>query len=422
MLLKEKVQRYFKVTHTVSEFAARWAGNKYLGIGTNHDLYARSLSKVLGGLKGPLMKVVQLLSTIPGALPPKYLKKLSVLQSQAPSMGWLFVKRRMCLEIGINWESNFRYFSKKAFAAASLGQVHKGVISEGIVVACKLQYPNMEEIIKSDLKQLKIFLNLYENFNKGLNTSDVFIEISDRLIEEINYLQEAQNISKYKKIIKKLKNIYIPDVVKKLTTKRLLTMSWMEGESLLSFLSRPSSLDYRNKIAKNLFWAWYFPFYSSNIIHGDPHLGNYSIRSDGGINLLDFGCVRHFSFTFIKGVLELYKGLLCKDEKRCYEAYQMWGFKKISQDLFDVLNVWARFLYAPLLDNKVQTIDAPHKGVVGREVIGKILQELNKVGGVTLPREFVLMDRAAVGIGSALIYLKATLNWHEEFQTLLDEV
>ncbi|MCP4923249.1 MAG: AarF/ABC1/UbiB kinase family protein [bacterium] len=420
--ITQKIQRYAKVTQTVGGAAARWAGSKYLGVGTNHDSYATALTKMLGGLKGPLMKVAQLLSTIPGALPPEYAKQLAALQSQAPAMGWLFVRRRMRSELGSGWESHFENFSKEAAAAASLGQVHKAVTKEGQLVACKLQYPDMESVISSDLGQLKMFLNLYETFNKALQTDDVFAEISERLKEELDYHREAENLAHYREITKDLKDVHVPAVVPELSTQRLLTMSWMEGQSLLSFLEESPPLEERNKVAKTLFWAWYFPFYGHHTIHGDPHLGNYTLRPDGGINLLDFGCVRHFSPTFVEGVLELYQGLLHNNQKRCLQAYEMWGFENISEELLGILNIWARFLYAPLLEDKVQTIEAPHEGKAGREVVGKMLDELSKAGGVRPPREFVLMDRAAVGIGAAFMHLGAELNWHQEFESLLDAI
>ena len=421
--LLRRFKRYVKVTQAVGGVAARWTGNKYFGISVNHDIYSQALMQVLGNLKGPLVKIAQLLSMIPGALPSEYSKQLVSLHSQVPSMGWFFVKRRMRAELGVKWESCFKEFNKQAFAAASLGQVHKAVTKDNLIVACKIQYPDMESIIEDDLKQLSVFLKVYGFFNKALQTDNLFLEVSERLREELDYFYEARNLLYFQGIKKDLKNIYIPKVITKLSTKRLLTMSWMEGQSLISFLASKSvSLKERNQIALTLFWAWYFPFYSHHILHGDPHLGNYTLRFNGEINLLDFGCVRRFSSTFVAGVLELYMGLLRSDRKRCLYAYEMWGFKNLSKKIIDILNVWARFLYAPLLENKVQTIDAPHKGKEGRTIISEVLYALHSAGGVRPPREFVLMDRAAVGIGAALMRLGAELNWHKEFELLLDTV
>jgi predicted unusual protein kinase regulating ubiquinone biosynthesis (AarF/ABC1/UbiB family) len=417
--MTNNIQRYAKVTKTFSGVAIRWIGSKYLGIKTNNDLYAQHLTKILGDLKGPLMKISQLLATIPGALPPKYTKQLMTLQSKAPPMGWIFVNRRMVMELGEKWEPYFRTFNRKADYAASLGQVHKAVTEDGDVVACKLQYPNMDSIIKSDLKQLKIFLKMYEKINKAIKTEEIYQEISERLIEELDYKIEAGNVQSYRRITSKLTNIHTPLIHKKLSTKLLLTMSWMEGQSLPSFIKDSPPIESRNKVARNLFWAWYFPFYSKYIIHGDPHLGNYTIRKDNGINILDFGCIRQFSKEFVTGVLELYKGLLHNNRNKCFQAYELWGFKEMSNEIFEILNIWAKFLYSPLLEDRIQTIDSYSRGIQGRQIAGDMLEKLHKAGGVSPPKEFVLMDRSAVGIGSALMHLKAKINWHREFEKLL---
>lgn len=361
--MKNNIYRYAKVTQTFSGAAIRWVGSKYLGIKTDNNLYAKHLTAILGELKGPLMKIAQLLSTIPGALPPDYTKKLMKLQYKAPPMNKSFVNRRMALELGENWESLFKIFSKETKFAASLGQVHQAITQKEEKVACKLQYPSMEGIINNDLKQLNFFFKIYKKINKAIKTEDIFKEISERLIEELDYKKESDNIILYTKITKTLKNIHIPKIFPALSTKLLLTMSWMDGITLPNFIKKSPEISDRNEVAKNLFWAWYFPFYSNCIIHGDPHLGNYTIREDKGINILDFGCIRRFDRKFVNGVIELYEGLLHKDKKQCHTAYEMWGFKNISNDIFEILNIWAKFLYAPLLKDEILTIDSYQRGL-----------------------------------------------------------
>ena len=147
-----RFKRYAKVTSAMGGLAARLAGEKYLGIKLNREQHASDLRAALGGLKGPLMKVAQILATIPDALPKEYVNELSHLQADAPSMGWLFVKRRMKAELGENWLTKFKEFNKNASAAASLGQVHFAVDNQGKNVACKLQYPDMSSAVQADLK------------------------------------------------------------------------------------------------------------------------------------------------------------------------------------------------------------------------------------------------------------------------------
>ena len=160
-----RIRRYARVSTAMTGLAARVAGQKYLGLEINKPEHARQLMESLGNLKGPLLKVAQLLSTIPNALPREYAQELQKLQSQAPSMGWSFVKRRMKAELGEDWEQKFRSFEKTAAAAASLGQVHRATSLAGESLACKLQYPDMESAVEADLKQLKIFLGVFEKYD-----------------------------------------------------------------------------------------------------------------------------------------------------------------------------------------------------------------------------------------------------------------
>ena len=171
-----RLRRYAKVTSAMGGLAARLAGEKYLGIKINREQHASDLRAALGGLKGPLMKVAQILATIPDALPKEYVNELSHLQADAPSMGWLFVKRRMKAELGDDWQEKFEEFEKQASAAASLGQVHFAESKNGKQLACKLQYPDMGSAVEADLKQLKLIFSLYEKYDSAISTKSIHEE------------------------------------------------------------------------------------------------------------------------------------------------------------------------------------------------------------------------------------------------------
>ena len=413
-----KLKRYAQVSTTLGGLAARLAGQHYLGVGVNPE-HATSLKQALGGLKGPLMKVAQFLATIPGTLPPEYAEELSELQSNAPPMGWNFVRRRMTNELGPDWRQCFNRFDQEATAAASLGQVHQAEDLLGNSLACKLQYPDMNSVIEADLEQLKIVLGLYHLWSKSLDTKEVQSEIVERLHEELDYHNEAQNITIYQRIFANNSAIKIPLYYPDLSTKRLLTMSWMPGQSLLSFADAPE--DFRNTLADTLFKAWYKPFYHYGIIHGDPHPGNYKVEESGTLNLLDFGCVRIFPSSFIQGVIDLYNALLHDNPEQAVHAYETWGFKNLNKELIAIMNQWARLLYDPLLDDRVRPIQESNSGAVGWEVASKVHSELHQLGGLRPPREFVFMDRAAVGIGSVFMRLNVKRNWHQLFNQLIED-
>lgn len=413
-----RVKRYAQVGRAVGGLAARLGAEKALGVRMDRDRHAAELTVALGGLKGPLMKVAQILSTIPEALPREYTLELAQLQANAPHMGWPFVKRRMAAELGPDWLGRFREFEHEAAAAASLGQVHRALGHDGARLACKLQYPDMASVVEADLRQLKVIFGLYGAYDRAIDTSNIHDELAERLREELDYLREAKHMALYARMLKAESGVHVPAVVTDLTTGRLLTMSWLEGERLLTRID--AAAEVRNQVAMNMFRAWYVPFYGYGIIHGDPHLGNYTVRaSDHSINLLDFGCVRVFPPHMVKGVIDLYHAIDRDDEEMAVEAYRTWGFTSLSKDAVAVLNIWARFIYAPLLENRSRTIDETNSGAYGREVAEKVHAELKRVGGVTPPREFVLMDRAAIGLGSVFLHLKAEVNWHRLFHDLV---
>lgn len=413
-----RMVRYGRVSGTMANLALKLAGERYLGFDIDRSEHAEKLMKSLGNLKGPLMKVGQILSTIPEALPNEYANEFQQLQSNAPPMGWPFVRRRMKTELGGDWETKFASFEKDAAAAASLGQVHKATAHDGAALACKLQYPDMQSAIDADLNQLKIIFSLYEKYDKAIKTNQIHSELAERLREELDYELEAKYTKLYGYILRDEKNVHVPEIIDDLSTDRLLTSTWMNGTRILDYVDKDTET--RNTIAMNMFRAWYVPLYNYGIIHGDPHLGNYTIRDDLSVNLLDFGCVRVFPVEFIGGVVDLYRALQNDDMELAVHAYETWGFKGLSKEQIETLNIWANFLYGPILEDAVRPIGEITNGVYGREIAEKVHKQLREVGGVQVPREFVFMDRAALGLGSVFLHLKAEINWYRVFNELID--
>jgi predicted unusual protein kinase regulating ubiquinone biosynthesis (AarF/ABC1/UbiB family) len=197
-------------------------------------------------------------------------------------------------------------------------------------------------------------------------------------------------------------------------------MDWLDGEGLRCFTGADQGT--RNQVARILFEGWWSPLTHLGVIHGDPHLGNYSFAEAGGrLNLLDFGCMRIFPPAFVGGVVKLYRAIVAGDKAGEIAAYEAWGFKGLSQDLADVLGIWARFIYGPLLDDRVRTVaDGVAPGAYGRREAFQVKRALDEKGPVTIPREFVFMDRAAIGLGSAFLHLGAEQNWRRLFEASLE--
>jgi predicted unusual protein kinase regulating ubiquinone biosynthesis (AarF/ABC1/UbiB family) len=419
-----RAARYARVGRNVGGVAARMAGARFFGFDLDRARNAAELAAALGGLKGPIMKVAQLLATIPEALPAEYILELGKLQSQAPPMGWAFVKRRMQAELGPDWQSKFASFEHHPAAAASLGQVHRARSHDGSELACKLQYADMQSAVEADLRQLRLLFAIRRRFDPAIDTSEMIKEIAARIREELDYKREAKHVALYRRMLADENSIRVPEVWPALSTGRLLTLDWLEGSRMLEH--KDDALAIRNRLATAMFTAWWLPFSRFGTIHGDPHLGNYSVFAErgkaAGINLLDYGCIRVFPPKFVGGVVDLYNGLRNGDDARVVHAYETWGFKKLSRELIDILNIWARFIYGPLMDDRVRSIaDGVKPGDYGRRQAFEVHKALRQKGPVTVPREFVLMDRAAIGLGGVFLHLRAELNFHRLFEAAIED-
>src|SRR5262249_26098189 len=261
--------RYARVGANVGGVAARIARARLLGTatGASGSVNAAALAQALGRLKGPVMKVAQMMATVPGLLPPDYAEELQKLQSEAPPMGAAFVKRRMQAELGPDWLSRFSSFDLHPAAAASLGQVHRAVAKDGSALACKLQYPDMKSAVEADLRQLDVVFALHRRLDPVIDTREMAKEIGARVREELDYCREARHAALYRDILANCEDVRVPAVRPELSTGRLLTMQWLEGRKLLEFRSAEEFA--RNKIAAAIFRAWWIPFSRFGVIHGD---------------------------------------------------------------------------------------------------------------------------------------------------------
>ncbi|MBS0296642.1 MAG: AarF/ABC1/UbiB kinase family protein [Proteobacteria bacterium] len=418
--LTGRLGRFARVGAGLTAAGAGYGANLLFGGDAAEERNARLLKEALGKLKGPLMKAAQMVATVPDLLPPEFAKQLAELQANAPAMGAGFVRRRMAAELGADWESKFQSFELEAAAAASLGQVHRAVGLDGRRLAVKLQYPEMESALESDLSQMRALMALGRSLYGAVDTSEIAVEVSERLREELDYGREARHMALYGGFFDARPDIAVPQPVFSLSTKRLLTMEWLDGRGLMTF--KTADQETRNRIARLLFQAWWTPMTKLGVIHGDPHLGNYTFAGEADrLNLLDFGCVRIFPPAFVGGVVDLYRALSSGDREAQMAAYRGWGFKGLTPELVETLNVWARFIYGPLLDDRVRTVaDGVAPGEYGRREAFAMKQALQEKGPVTIPREFVFMDRAAIGLGAAFLHLGAELNWRSLFEESLE--
>jgi predicted unusual protein kinase regulating ubiquinone biosynthesis (AarF/ABC1/UbiB family) len=282
----------------------------------------------------------------------------------------------------------------------------------------------MQSAVEADLRQLQLIFAIHRRMDPVIDTTEIAKEIGARIREELDYRREAKHVMLYRKMLEGIEQIRVPRVWPELSSGRLLTLDWLDGRRLLEHTK--ADLATRNRLGTAMFTAWWWSFSRFGVIHGDPHLGNYTVFDVAGrptgINLLDYGCIRIFPPKFVGGVVDLYHGLLKGDADLIVRAYETWGFKRLNRELIDALNIWARFIYGPLLDDRVRSLaDGVKPAEYGRREAFRVHQALKQRGPVTVPREFVFMDRAAIGLGAVFLHLRAELNFHKLFNAAIED-
>ncbi len=388
----------------------------------------------LGSLKGPIVKLAQMVGMIPGLLPDDCAQALLTLCTTAPAMHPSLLRRKMQLEWGKDWQSRFTHFDQKAMAAASLGQIHRATLHDGTLVAVKVQYPAMKQAIQGDLALFKMLLHRWAS-DQALDMQDFPNEWEQRLYEELDYTSEIRHMACWRSLFKDDPLIHIPLPFPHLTTEQVLTMSWSEAQGIQTAFHQ--NQDLRNDLGKKIFWAWYYPFYHGGMLHGDPHMGNMAwfcpqppavtetgfekrfYEKNAQIHIFDFGCVRIFSPMFVQGFCHLYQGLLNKKPELTQQAYTELGFKDLTPPMIMALNDWAHFLLAPFLQDQecfLEDVSCPKKALDGM----KQLENTLKAHGQTkIPPEFLIFDRVAVILGAVLMRLQVKANWHRLMDPLI---
>jgi len=414
-----RLRRYVKTTAGVGGLATRTAGRLLIGRSLTDIKNATDAAQLLGRLHGPAMKIAQVAGSLPDVFPKEFAAELAKLQTSAPPMGPAFVRRRMAAELGRDWQTKFKTFDMEPAAAASLGQVHRATLHDGQVVACKLQYPDMQSAVDADIAQVQTILALQRTAISAFDTSEIALEAADRLREELDYEREAANMRLFRFMLSQRAAVTVPQPIAALSTHRLLCMTWLDGTPFLR-ASDGASQDVRNAIGAALHAAWWLPLCRYGVIHGDAHLGNYAVRDGGGINLFDFGCVRVYEPDAIGGFIDLYRALKASDDDAAVRAYARWGFRNADKELVAKLREWTKIAFEPVLDDRERLIaegDNPFDASVER--IWALKMQLQHGSAVRPPRSFVFIARALVGLGAALIHLKARLNWHRMFEDLI---
>lgn len=257
---------------------------------------AKTLFQGLSLLRGTALKLGQLLSTELDLLPPEVCRELEKSYNQVPPLNRALTRKVLQEALGGSPEKFFREFDMEAFAAASLGQVHRAVSLEGTPLAVKIQYPGIQKAIRSDLKLVKAAFRSFVEYDI---LEPAFEEIEERLMEETDYLMEAEHARFFHERLA-MDQVRIPLVHEETTTEKILSSDLMQGAPLNEWIKGNPPREARERVAEILHDIFLTGLYEHHCIHADPNPGNFIIRSDLTVGLVDFGCVKHFDRDFVE--------------------------------------------------------------------------------------------------------------------------
>ncbi|MDA1053941.1 MAG: AarF/ABC1/UbiB kinase family protein [Planctomycetota bacterium] len=242
-------------------------------------------------LRGAVMKAGQTLANFPDIAPQQFVDTLQQLHAEAPPMHWSLLSEMVRNELGDDPENVFAEFDKQAFAAASLGQVHRARLKTGEEVAVKIQYPGIARAIQSDFRNFFLFL-LPSKLNRDWEyLKDQFNDLRQRLEQETDYELEAANLAKARALFRDADGIAIPRVFPQYSTARVLTMELLDGLHITPFMERGPTQEERNEVARKMMRAWYRMMYSGRMFYADFHPGNFLVLDDGRLGVVDFGFI-----------------------------------------------------------------------------------------------------------------------------------
>jgi len=282
-------------------------GEKMVNPSLNRDKLnennAEDIYDGLKNLKGSALKVAQMLSMDKSIMPQAYVDKFSLSQFSVPPLSAPLVRKTFKKYLGKYPEDIFDTFTPDASNAASIGQVHKAT-KDGKNFAVKIQYPGVSDSISSDLALVKPFATRMFNLN-GKDSEKYFIEVENKLLEETNYILELKQSIEMADACKDIANLRFPNYYPELSSEKILTMDWMEGEHLSEFAAKNTDKTKGDKLGQALWDFYMFQMHELRQVHADPHPGNFLIDNEANLLPIDFGCIKKVPDEFYFPYFEL---------------------------------------------------------------------------------------------------------------------
>lgn len=389
------------------------------------DLHLKNALRIVESsreLRGAFMKLVQMLSMRNDLFPAEVLNILSVVQSSVPPMDYDLIRTQIKRELGKYPEQLFKTFDREAFAAASLGQVHKATLKSGEEVVVKVQYPGVDETVGQDLKNVKALLQVFTLITRDVlrqkfDAAEVYQEMDERLREELDYVHEANNIALFQRLFADDDEVIIPRVYSDFSSRRVLTMEFIDGYKLQDILAPGVDKEMKDWVAVKYFQITWRQLFAFGTLHTDPHPGNYLVTYHPKLAMLDFGSVRLFPEEIRKGYRTLAKAILERDEKTMARCFKPLGYLDAGADPAPLIRIMY-IVFEPVLEDRV-TDPHDYNSVEKAMEVTTIGLE-NRIFNAPGHRLFLL--RALLGLDSYIQQFGTVTNWHRLFRECVESV
>jgi predicted unusual protein kinase regulating ubiquinone biosynthesis (AarF/ABC1/UbiB family) len=373
-------------------------------------------------LRGAFTKLVQMLSMRDDILPTEVLQVLSASQSSVPPMDYPLIRKQIINELGQPPEKLFAEFDEEAFAAASLGQVHKARLKSGTDVVVKIQYPGVEETVNQDLQNVKALLHTFtligrDVMRQKVDSSDVYRELEERLHEELDYINEAKNIAIFQKMFRDDDEVVIPEVYPDLSSRRVLTMGHVEGYPFQTILGPGIDQELKDWVAIKYYRVLWRQIFEYGVLHTDPNPGNYLVTFHPKLAMLDFGSIRIFPETIRKAYYRLGKALLADDRDTLAECFVQLEYLDPGDKPEPMIEIM-KLIFEPVLTDR--RWDPREYNSLDRGMQVATIAFENRI--FKDPGHRVFLFRALMGLDAYLKQLGTVTNWHREFKRCIERI
>jgi predicted unusual protein kinase regulating ubiquinone biosynthesis (AarF/ABC1/UbiB family) len=348
-------------------------------------------------------------------LPAEAIDVLAAARANVPPMPYRMIRERLRAELGKRPERLFARFEREAFAAASLGQVHRAELSSGQSVVVKVQYPGIEETVEQDLQNLKALLQVATRIGRDvmgrrIDTAALHRELEDRLREELDYRQEAVNLSRFRELFADDDEIEIPEVIEPMTSRRVLTMTFLEGYPLSDVLAPGVDRELKDWVALKYFRAVCRQILRFGVLHTDPHPANYLVTHHPKLGILDFGSIRVFPEELRRSYLRLAEGLLGGDREEITASCRALDYLA-DDDPPEAMVEILQTLLEPLLEEREYDFGRYRSLDKAIEVATVAVEN----GLYRTPGHRLFLVRALVGLEAYVKQLGTVANWRRIF-------